>query len=156
MKVNVREGFLEEYYANFEKYKERDDANVYSSILNDMKRGQPSEIDFLFFIVVELAKEYNVNLPTYFMIADKFKEYNNIQAKKYCKHITNTLSFHQKNVRYCTTLQMGPIISEYKESAEELADLVINSKKKSIYGKYNCSYIYYISFLKENERRIHC
>ncbi len=79
MKVNVREGFLEEYYANFEKYKERDDANVYSSILNDMKRGQPSEIDFLFFIVVELAKEYNVNLPTYFMIADKFKEYNKIK-----------------------------------------------------------------------------
>lgn len=78
MNINVREEFLPEYYSNFEKYKERDDANVYSSILHDMKIGQSSEIDFLFFIVVELAKEYNINLPTYFMIADKFKEYNTI------------------------------------------------------------------------------
>ncbi len=78
MKINVREGFLEEYYSNFEKYKERDDANVYSSILNDLKIGQKSEIDFLFFIVIELAKEYKVELPTYFMIAEKFKKYNNL------------------------------------------------------------------------------
>ncbi len=78
MNINVREGFLQEYYSNFEKYKERDDANVYSSILNDMQIGQNSEIDFLFFIVVELAKEYNVELPTYFMIADKFKQYKTL------------------------------------------------------------------------------
>lgn len=78
MKINVRQGFLEEYYNNFELYKQRDDANVYSSILNDMKIGQNSEIDFLFFIVVELAKQYNVELPTYFMIAEKFKEYNTL------------------------------------------------------------------------------
>lgn len=78
MNINIREGFLEEYYSNFEKYKERDDANVYSSILNDMKIGQNSEIDFLFFIVIELAKEYNVELPTYFMIAEKFKKYKTI------------------------------------------------------------------------------
>lgn len=73
MNINIREGFLEEYYSNFEKYKERDDANVYSSVLNDMKIGQSSEIDFLFFIVEELAKEYNVDLPTYFKMAEKFK-----------------------------------------------------------------------------------
>ena len=79
MDVKVRSGFLEEYFSNFEKYKERDDANVYSSILNDMKYEQASEIDFLFFIVVELAKEYNVNLPTYFMIAEKFKELNTLK-----------------------------------------------------------------------------
>ena len=78
MNINVRENFLEEYYQNFELYKERDDANVYSSILNDMKIEQCSEIDFLFFIVVELAKEYNVQLPMYFKIADKFKEYNSL------------------------------------------------------------------------------
>ena len=78
MNINVRADFLDDYYANFEKYKERDDANVYSSILNDMKIGQKSEIDFLFFIVIELAKEYKVELPTYFMIAEKFKQYNNI------------------------------------------------------------------------------
>lgn len=82
MNINVRNGFLEEYYSNFEKYKERDDANVYSSILNDMKLGQNSEIDFLFFIVVELAKEYNVDLPNYFMIAEKFKEYNTLTQYK--------------------------------------------------------------------------
>ena len=43
-----------------------------------MKIEQCSEIDFLFFIVVELAKEYNVQLPMYFKIADKFKEYNSL------------------------------------------------------------------------------
>ena len=80
MGVKVRSEFLEEYFSNFEKYKERDDANVYSSILNDMKYEQTSEIDFLFFIVVELAKEYNVTLPTYFMIAEKFKELNTLKS----------------------------------------------------------------------------
>ncbi len=78
MGINVRNGFLQEYYENFEKYKQRDDANVYSSILNDMNIGQNSEIDFLFFIVVELAKKYNVNIPTYFKIAEKFKDYNTL------------------------------------------------------------------------------
>ena len=76
MKINVRKGFLEEYFQNFEKYKERDEANVYSSILHDMKIGQKSEIDFLFFIVVELANEYKVELPMYKKIAECFKEYN--------------------------------------------------------------------------------
>ncbi len=79
MNINVRKDFLQEYYENFELYKQRDDANIYSSILNDMKIGQNSEIDFLFFIVIELAKKYNVNLPTYFKIAEKFKEYNTLQ-----------------------------------------------------------------------------
>lgn len=78
MNINIRDGFLEEYYSNFEKYKERDDANVYSSILNDMKIGQNSEIDFLFFIVEELAKEYNVLLPNYFKVAEKFKNYKTL------------------------------------------------------------------------------
>ena len=79
MNINVRPDFLEEYYRNFELYKQRDDANVYSSILNDMKIGQNSEIDFLFFIVIELAREYNVDIPIYSMIADKFKEYNTLK-----------------------------------------------------------------------------
>lgn len=78
MDINIRKDFLKEYYDNFELYKERDDANVYSSILNDFKLNQKSEIDFLFFIVIELAKKYNVNLPCYFMIAEKFKEYNTL------------------------------------------------------------------------------
>lgn len=78
MNVKVRSDFLKEYYANFEKYKERDDANVYSSILNDMNIGQPSEIDFLFFIVIELAKEYKVDMPYYFKVAEKFKQYNSL------------------------------------------------------------------------------
>mgnify|MGYP004663883981 CR=1 FL=1 len=78
MHIEINDNFLDEYYANFETYKERDDANVYSSILNDMKIGQKSEIDFLFFIVEELAKEYNVNLPTYNKIAEKFKDYNTL------------------------------------------------------------------------------
>ena len=79
MNINVREGFLREYYNNFELYKERDDANVYSSILHDMKIGQSSEIDFLFFIVPELAEEYHVELPEYRKIADKFEQYNTLK-----------------------------------------------------------------------------
>ncbi len=78
LNIDINKNFLNEYYANFEKYKERDDANVYSSILHDMKIGQNSEIDFLFFIVLELAKEYGVNLPCYSMIAEKFKQYKTI------------------------------------------------------------------------------
>ncbi|MBQ4123924.1 NAD(P)-binding domain-containing protein [bacterium] len=84
MNINVRDGFLQEYYDNFELYKERDDANVYSSILNDFKLNQKSEIDFLFFIVIELAKKYNVELPNYFMIAEKFKEHNTLSAYFNC------------------------------------------------------------------------
>ena len=80
MNISIRKDFLDEYYANFEKYKERDDANVYSSILNDMKIGKKSEIDFLFFIVVELAKKYDVELPTYFKIAEKFKSHQILVA----------------------------------------------------------------------------
>lgn len=80
MNINIRDSFLQEYYSNFELYKERDDANVYSSILNDFKIGQKSEIDFLFFIVLELAKEYNVNLPCYSMIAEKFEKYNTLSG----------------------------------------------------------------------------
>jgi len=78
MNIDIRDVFLKEYFDNFEKYKERDDANVYSSILHDMKNNIVSEIDFLFFIVIELAKKYNVELPTYFMIAEKFKTYNTL------------------------------------------------------------------------------
>lgn len=54
-----------------------------------------------------------------------------MNSDKYCKHIKNTLSFHQDNVRFCTTLQLGSVISEYKESAEELAKLIINAKKSA-------------------------
>ena len=82
LNINVRKNFLDEYYKNFELYKERDDANVYSSILNDMKIGQNSEIDFLFFIVIELAKEHNVELPMYFKIANKFEKYNSLNSYK--------------------------------------------------------------------------
>lgn len=41
--------------------------------------------------------------------------------KNYCKLLTNGLSFHQKNVRCCTTLQLGEIISSYEEKPKELA-----------------------------------
>ena len=82
LNINVRKNFLDEYYKNFELYKERDDANVYSSILNDIKIGQNSEIDFLFFIVVKIAKEHNVELPMYFKIANKFEKYNSLNSYK--------------------------------------------------------------------------
>ncbi|MCR5261469.1 MAG: hypothetical protein K6C94_06480 [Candidatus Gastranaerophilales bacterium] len=49
----------------------------------------------------------------------------------YCKHSTNTLSFHQDNVRFCTTLQEGPVISNYRENAEQLAELIIDAKRKA-------------------------
>lgn len=80
MNINVKENFLESYYANFEKYKEKDDAHIHSSILNDIKNGQKSEIDFLFFVVIRLAKKYNLNLPTYNKIAEKFKKYDTLDT----------------------------------------------------------------------------
>lgn len=40
----------------------------------------------------------------------------------YCKNLINCLSFHQQNIRFCTTLQLGEVISTYQESsAKELA-----------------------------------
>lgn len=49
----------------------------------------------------------------------------------YCRHITNTLSFHQDNVRFCTTLQLGPVISCYKETPKDLTKLIINAKRNA-------------------------
>ncbi len=48
----------------------------------------------------------------------------------YCNFLTNCLSFHQKNVRFCTTLQLGEIISEYKEKPVELALKIQTLRKK--------------------------
>lgn len=52
-----------------------------------------------------------------------------MNREQYCKFLINGLSFHQKNVRFCTTLQMGPVISEYKETPEDLAKKIINLRK---------------------------
>lgn len=50
--------------------------------------------------------------------------------KLYCKKLINCLSFHQLNVRFCTTLALGPIISTYQESPKELAKKIINLRKQ--------------------------
>lgn len=51
----------------------------------------------------------------------------------YCSHIANTLSFHQRNVRFCTTLQLGEILSDYEEkSGKELAQKIISLKENII------------------------
>ncbi|MBE7704888.1 MAG: radical SAM protein [Cyanobacteria bacterium SIG29] len=43
----------------------------------------------------------------------------------HCKFLVNSLSFHQLNVRFCTTLQLGEIISTYQEkNAKELAQKI--------------------------------
>lgn len=52
-----------------------------------------------------------------------------MESKEYCKYLVNGLSFHQHNVRFCTTNQMGPVVSEYKETAKELAKKIINYKQ---------------------------
>ena len=52
-----------------------------------------------------------------------------MNREQYCKFLINGLSFHQKNVRFCTTLQMGPVISEYKETPEDLAKKIINLRE---------------------------
>lgn len=48
---------------------------------------------------------------------------------KYCKFLLSGLSFHQKNVRFCTTLQLGRIISEYEEKPKELAQKILSTRK---------------------------
>ena len=56
-----------------------------------------------------------------------------INANKYCKFITNRLSFHQHNVRLCTTLQLGELLSEYNENtAKELANKIIQKRQAII------------------------
>lgn len=49
---------------------------------------------------------------------------------KHCKFLINGLSFHQKNVRFCTTLQLGELISTYQENAKELALKIYNLRKQ--------------------------
>ena len=49
---------------------------------------------------------------------------------KYCKFLINGLSFHQQNVRFCTTLQLGELISTYSEkNPKELAEKIFNTRK---------------------------
>lgn len=49
-----------------------------------------------------------------------------MSEKYYCKLLTNGLSFHQKNVRFCTTLQLGEVISTYEENSKDLASKIYN------------------------------
>ncbi len=53
-----------------------------------------------------------------------------MEKNNHCKFLINSLSFHQQNVRFCTTLQLGQLISTYKETAEELAKKITNLRKK--------------------------
>lgn len=55
-----------------------------------------------------------------------------MESKDYCKNLINGLSFHQHNVRFCTTNQMGPIVSEYTENAKELAKKICDFKNEII------------------------
>ncbi len=50
--------------------------------------------------------------------------------KDYCKNIGSCLSFHQENIRFCTTLKLGPILSEYKESDKELIEKIVALRDK--------------------------
>lgn len=54
-----------------------------------------------------------------------------MESRDYCSYIVNGLSFHQHNVRFCTTNQMGPVISEYQEDYKALAANIINIKDNS-------------------------
>lgn len=48
----------------------------------------------------------------------------------HCEKLLNCISFHQENVRFCTTLNTGKLISTYKEKdAEELAERIIKDRK---------------------------
>lgn len=51
-----------------------------------------------------------------------------MESKEYCKHLVNGLSFHQHNVRFCTTNQMGPVISVYEEKPKDLANKIFRYK----------------------------
>ena len=49
----------------------------------------------------------------------------------YCKNLTNSLAFHQLNVRFCTTLCVGEIISNYTEkNADELANKILQTRTR--------------------------
>ena len=48
----------------------------------------------------------------------------------YCSNLLNCLSFHQRNVRFCTTLQLGEVVSTYQEKSNELAQKILNTREK--------------------------
>ena len=53
-----------------------------------------------------------------------------MSLNKYCKFLINGLGFHQHNVRFCTTLQLGELISTYNEkNSKELAEKIYNTRK---------------------------
>lgn len=54
-----------------------------------------------------------------------------MESKDYCKLLVNGLSFHQHNVRFCTTNQTGPIVSEYGETPKELVKKILQIKKEA-------------------------
>ncbi len=53
-------------------------------------------------------------------------------SEKYCYNLKHGLSFHQKNIRFCTTLQLGEIISFYEEQPKDLALKILSTRKKII------------------------
>ena len=53
-----------------------------------------------------------------------------MEEENYCKNLLNCLSFHQKNIRFCTTLNIGNIISCYDEkNPKEIAEKIYNIRK---------------------------
>lgn len=48
----------------------------------------------------------------------------------HCEKLLNSISFNQENVRFCTTLNTGNIISKYEEeTAEKLAETIIAARE---------------------------
>ena len=91
------------------------------------------------FMLVELANNLGLELSAFHKVAEKFKECDRpyfklkiekmpqIGPKIYCSNIISTLSFHQKYVGFCTTLENGPSLTDYNDSPEKIInDVIVN------------------------------
>ena len=84
-------------------------------------------------------------------------------SEKYCYNLRHGISFHQKNIRFCTTLQLGEIISIYEEKPKELALKIQETRriiKKNLDNKIipngceNCRYRIQECYETEKIKRI--
>ncbi len=48
----------------------------------------------------------------------------------YCRNLITGLTFHQDDIRFCTTLEPGPVISVYNEKQKEIASKIIDKRKE--------------------------
>ena len=143
----VDEEFINRYYDYFLKkatVKDQDMVSLfgvehYAFETDEESLNQNALIYYNLFMIVELANNLGLELSAFPKVAEKFKECDRpyfklkiekipqIGPKIYCSNIISTLSFHQKYVGFCTTLENGPSLTDYNDGTEKIInDVLVN------------------------------